>query len=123
MGSPLLPLHTDSIPSSLILEENATLFECYDSIQKPMTISLIFCVPPQQFFVSFQFFICSMYVPAMSIRFHSVCSIFSSPVPHPRMLSNLAPLRGLTIVPSRACRVVLVAIVLIVLDWWFSHRQ
>ena len=57
MGSPPLPLHTDSIPSSPILEENATLFECYDSIQKPMTISLILCVPPQQFFVSFHFYL------------------------------------------------------------------
>ena len=59
VGWPPLPLQTNSIPSSPILEENGTLFECYDSIQKTMTIFryLFVYISPQKFFVSFHLYL------------------------------------------------------------------
>ena len=45
-------------PSSPILEENGTLFECYDLIQKTNDdFWSSFGVPPQQFCVSFHFYL------------------------------------------------------------------
>ena len=99
MGLPPRPLWIDSIPSSLILEENRTLFELYDYKKKHFldlfwsVFTTVFCV--------LSFLSISRKSPFMNIcflydvLFAIASAISSSPVPPSRALT---PLTILTIV-------------------------